>query len=121
MWIPTAYSELFRELNREALGEYPKLFPGKTYGDVLVSGVAAWATIFMMPKDVEQAPPLGVMSAADGTAWLLTKRIGNFRLVHPAGEESFNVEPQSPVPAQPGYSHIQRLMVVSDHLLRSHN
>ena len=113
IWMPTAYSELFRELNKEALGEYPKLFPGKTYGDVLVSGVTARAPIFLIPKDVAQAPPLGVMSAADGTAWFLTKRTGNFRLVHPAGEESFNVEPQSPVPVQPGYSHIQRLIVVS--------
>ena len=113
MWMPTVYSELFRELNREYMGEYPKLFPGKTYGELLVSGVASWAPIFLMPDDDTQAPPLGVMSDANGTAWFITKRTGNFHLVHPAGKESLYIEPQSPVPAGPGYKHIQRLMINS--------
>lgn len=107
-WEEDRFAPLLREITKKHTGWAPEPFEGRTVGEVLVSGAAPEAPVFLMPEDEGLGSVLGVWSAADGTAWFIVKRPGRYRIVQGRRSKSVEVIAQ-PLAAKPGYQNVQKI------------
>ena len=109
-WTPTPYSELFADLYKQSMQRNPAPYSGERAGELLVSGLAPDDLAILMPHDPALLEPLGARVAADGTAWIVERVAGEYRLHYQGG--SLPVRARAPkLPRKPGYKYVERLVL----------
>ena len=73
--------------------------------ELLATGLKPGSVAWLVPSETAACNPLGVLSAADGSAWFIVPRPGNWRLVHEQGEKTIEVRPLGDIPS-PGYGQV---------------
>lgn len=110
VWTPSAYAKLFGDLWQKYMNRAPVAATSVNETEVLVSGLKPDELAILMPKDAGLVEPLGVRAAADGTAWIVAPRTGDYRLVYERGSLAIQARKQQ-IPAKPGYDYVQRASV----------
>jgi hypothetical protein len=101
----TPYAKLFRDLFQQYMHVVPAAAPAAEF-DLLAKGLTPKSPVFLVPEDSTTAEPHGLMTAADGSAWLFVPAAGDWRLVQ--GTTSIKVRPPPPsATSTSGYSAVQ--------------
>ena len=102
------YAKLFREQFKQHLGVELKAVT--TSEGVLVTGLPPKSLAFLAPEDDTNAEPRGLLTAGDGTAWLVVHPSGAWRLLSDGKSTRLQIAPPTGA-ATPGYSRVQRVEV----------
>jgi hypothetical protein len=109
-WTPTPYSRLFRELYARTMKQDPVPARGEPTSEILVTGMAADDLAILLPRDSDLTACVGTRAAADGTAWIVAPRPGEYVLCSEGGSQMIHA-PASNGPRQPGYDDVERIAV----------
>jgi len=101
------YAKLFHDLFKQYMNVEPKAAPAASV-DVLTTGLTPKSPAFLTLEDFAGAEPRGLMTAADGSAWLVVPPAGAWRVVQDAKSTKIEMAPP-PTGAPNGYSHVQRI------------
>lgn len=102
LWTTSVYAKLFGELWQKYMNRAPVAATSVNESEVLVSGLRPDALAILLPREPGLVEPLGIRAAADGTAWIVVLRPGDYRLVHERGSMAVQVRRQQ-LPPKPGY------------------
>jgi hypothetical protein len=75
-----------------------------------VAGLAADDLALLVPDDPAVAEAVGVRAAADGTAWIVPPRPGDYRIHYEGGSQPIRVPPRRGT-SKPGYGDVERVSV----------
>jgi hypothetical protein len=104
---PTPYATLFRDLFKQYLKVKPKAAPPASF-DVLVTALTPKSPAFLVSDDPAVAEPRGLLTAADGSAWMTVPSTGHWRLEQ--GTKAIQILPaQAPANPGRGYTNVQRI------------
>ena len=101
------YAKLFHDLFQQYMNVEPKAAPATSF-DVLLTGLTPKTPAFLTSEDAATAEPRGLMTAADGSAWLFVPAAGTWRLVQDTKSTKIAIA-QPPTGTAHGYSHVQRI------------
>jgi hypothetical protein len=105
----TPYAKLFRDLFQQYMHVAPTAAPAASF-DVLATQLTPKSPAFLVPEDSNAAEPHGLLTAADGSAWLSVPAAGAWQIVQ--GATSIKVQPSPPPPASAkGYAGVERVQV----------
>jgi hypothetical protein len=110
VWTPSPYAKLFADLWQQYMKRPPVAATQLSETEVLVSGLKPNELAILLPKESAVTEPLGMRAAADGTAWIVLPRAGEYKLVHDRGSLAIRVRAQSLAP-KPGYDYVERVKV----------
>jgi hypothetical protein len=110
MWTPSPYAKIFAELWQQYMKRPAVAATQLNESEVLVSGLKPNELAILLPKESTVVAPLGVRAAADGTAWLVLPRAGEYRLVHDRGAMGIKVRAQT-LPDKAGYDYVERVKI----------
>jgi hypothetical protein len=108
MWRPSPYAKLFADLWQQYMKRAAIAATHVSESEVLVSGLKPNEIAILLPKDRASGEALGIRAAADGTAWIVAPRAGEYRLVHESGALTIHAHAQT-ILAKPGYDYVERV------------
>ena len=103
----TPFARLFRDLFQQYMGVEPKASRAPSDG-VLLTGLPPRSLALLAPDVPSTAEPRGLLTASDGSAWLVGMAPGTWRLEYGTRSTKIQIAPPTVTPT-PGYAHVQRL------------
>ena len=107
-WKQSAYAEEFARLLKQYLRSELKPAAAAVLPEVLVSGLRPGSWVWLAPADPTRGNPVGILAAADGTAWFVAPQAGRWRLSHERGDRLIELKSLRDIPS-PGYGYVQRI------------